>query len=220
MIEVEDLTVSSEGRTLLSKISFRVAWGEKAAIHGESGSGKTTLLRALIGQVRPMLGQIRVADQLLGPTTVAAVRRSICYVPQSLPFFAEDRVDDFLERPFRFRANRGRDPAPSRVREMLRLLRLDDAIRTARMGDVSGGERQRLTLARALLLERPILLLDEVTSALDDESRQTVMELVLGEPAAETTVLAVAHEAAWRARSSPRIALRPGGRLGAVERDA
>ena len=94
--------------------------------------------------------------------------------------------------------------------------RLPRDILDARIGDVSGGERQRLALIRALLLDRRVLLLDEVTSALDDDSKEVVMDAVLGSEA--TTVLAVSHDAAWRARSNPRVTLADGA-IARVERD-
>ena len=218
MIEVDGLTVRVEGRTLLDGVSFTVAAGEKAVLLGESGAGKTTLLRALIGQARPAAGTIRLAGETLGAETIVAARQRLCYVPQTLPYFADESVRDFLWLPFRFRANRDRSPDTARVVALLERLRLGASFLKARMGDVSGGERQRLSVARALLLDRPLLLLDEVSSALDEEGREAVLEVVLGAGADERTVLAVAHDPAWKARATTRLAMAAGGRLTGVER--
>lgn len=208
MIELRDIEVDIAGKPILRDVSLRVEAGEKAAIRGESGTGKTTLLRATIGFHSGWRGDVVVNGVLLGADTAVAFREALAYVPQSVPFFEDDTGHDFLYLPFRFRANRGRRPTADRVRSLLARFRLSESILDTRIGDASGGERQRMAIARALLLDPAVLLLDEPTSALDPDNKHAVMDAVWADE--KLTVMAVTHDSEWWERSSPRITMGDG----------
>ncbi len=108
-----------------------------------------------------------------------------------------DTVREALQLPFRFKAHRDRQPSESQLIETLDALHLPADILNQPCNRVSGGEKQRIALARAMLLGKRLYLLDEVTSALDGQSKQAVFEM-LADPG--LTVLSVAHDADWIAR--------------------
>lgn len=206
MIRFDRVTVAAHGRTLLHEISLAVQKSEKVALTGKSGSGKSTLLKALVGGVIPTAGTIRLGDLTLNAATVGAVRSRIAYIPQE-PLIGGDTVQDGLMLPFTFKAHQHRKPCPEELASLLARLHLAPAILHQRSGSLSGGEKQRIAIARALLLGKTIFLADEITSALDPESRNAVYEALL-QP--DHTVLSVSHDPEWTSRCQRIITLAEG----------
>lgn len=194
MIQLHDVSVEFGDNVLLAELSLDVPRGRFVAIRGESGTGKSTLLRAIIGQVRPRSGLIRVGGRQLSSGHLAEIRRNIVYVPQQPAALPGETAREFLDAPFLFKVNRGARPSATKVTNLLLRLGLRGKLLEQEMASLSGGERQRLALARALLLERPVMLLDEPTSAIDAGNRGRVLEAISSLP--ETTVLAVSHDPA------------------------
>ena len=155
---------------------------------------------------RPSHGRVFLNGQKVAPETIGMIRRKIAYVPQSLSFFEDEIVRDYMLLPFRLRANRDVYPSEIKVEQMLERFRLDRSLLDTLAREVSGGESQRLALARALLLERDVLLLDEVTAALDSENQRIVQDAIFAD--AKSTVLAVTHDEDWIAVASPCIELK------------
>ena len=149
LIETEGLAVRLGGASVLHDVSLSIDRGEIVTIVGPNGSGKSTLLRALIGAVRPSGGEVRHADGL-----------RIGYVPQRLHIdpTLPMTVTRFLNLP---RRHPGTDVATALDRAGL------PDLRTRQMTDLSGGQFQRVLLARALLERPDLLILDEATQGLD-----------------------------------------------------
>ena len=192
--------VSFGKRDVLSSFSLRVAAREKVCLRGVSGCGKSTVLRCLLGLVIPRNGEIRIATDTLTPQSVWRLRAHMAWAPQE-PHWGKLTVREALERPFRYRLNRALPPRAPAIAQWLERLALSPALLTQPAAELSGGEKQRLSLVAALVLNRPILLLDEITSALDQANRARVRDTLTG--LSETTVLAVSHEAqaeAWAER--------------------
>lgn len=118
-----------------------------------------------------------------------------------------DSVRDALLLPFQFKAHRGQCPTETQLQDVLQRLQLPADIVEHASSKISGGEKQRIALARGLLLGKKLYLLDEVTSALDAESKQAVFD-VFAEP--ELTVLSVSHDPEWLARCDVVFALDAG----------
>jgi putative ABC transport system ATP-binding protein len=190
-IEIEDLAIAFNNRTVLAGFSLRVETGEKVVLAGPSGSGKSSVLACLLGFLEPAAGHIRIQGEPLTVQSIWHLRHTLALVQQE-PDLGEQTVEDWIREPFLFRANESLRGNLARLPDLLRRLRLPEAILRQKGSALSGGEKQRIALAAALLLDRPILLLDEPASALDPESRQAVYACLAGLP--DQTVLMVSHD--------------------------
>ncbi|MFF9522052.1 thiol reductant ABC exporter subunit CydD [Streptomyces achromogenes] len=195
----EDVGVRYPGRSsdAVTGVSFRVEPGETVALVGPSGAGKSTLLSVLLGFVRPTGGRVRVGGADLAGLDLAEWRSRIAWVPQRPHLYAGTIAENVrLARP-------GADD--DAVRRALRdagawefVAALPDGVDTVLGEDgagLSAGQRQRLALARAFLADRPVLLLDEPTAALDGATEADVVAAVR-RLAAGRTVLLVVHRPA------------------------
>jgi zinc/manganese transport system ATP-binding protein len=194
VIALDHVTLSVGGRTVLRDVSCAIAPGEFIGVLGPNGAGKTTLFRAILGLIRPDAGSIRVlgrAPQRGDPT--------IGYLPQVRTLAPDLRVRgiDFIASSLR--GERWGLPVRSRlerkaVAETLAAIGAD-GLAERPLADMSGGERQRLLLAQALLGEPKLLLLDEPLISLDQRHQESVVELVRGFARERgITVLFSAHE--------------------------
>ncbi|MFE2033838.1 thiol reductant ABC exporter subunit CydD [Streptomyces scopuliridis] len=198
-LELDGVTVRHQGRTepSLDAATLTVEPGETVALVGPSGIGKTTLLNVLLGFAVPDEGRVRVDGRDLASLDPARWRERIAWVPQRPYLFAGTIAENVrLARP---------DADDAAVRDALRdagaydfVAALPDGPDTALGEDgagLSAGQRQRLALARAFLADRPLLLLDEPTAALDGETEAGIVEAVR-RLAVGRTVLLVVHRPA------------------------
>ena len=190
-IEIENITLRYNEQVLLERFSLKIFKGEKVILTGPSGSGKTTLLRSILGFVVPTEGSIRVLGQPIQPHTVWNLRTFMGYVPQE-PELGSGTVRNWLERPFSFKANKPLKGNLKRIPELFRQFFLPLDLLNKDVQVLSGGEKQRVAIISALLLERLILLLDEPTSALDDLSKKKVVEFLRKNRG--LTALVVSHD--------------------------
>lgn len=188
-VSLEHIHLSLGDRVLFQDFSLRIDPGDKVVLNAPSGSGKTTLLRMVLGFARPDAGSILVQGTPLSCQTVRSVRRSCAYVSQDVDL-RELPVREVLTEIARYPANRDTDLSRAAVNPFFQRLNIDDDIWDKDIGELSGGERQRLGVAICAALDRPIWLLDEPLSALDDESARATVDLLTGSPA---TVLAISH---------------------------
>jgi len=176
--------------------------GTKAVLTGPSGCGKSTVLRCLLGFVAPQIGSVLVNGTVLDAHTVWLLRRHLAYVGQE-PELGAGTINEVLERPFHFHANAPLRENLQRVPHLCEQFGLAQALLKKEPGDLSGGEKQRFALISALLLDRTIFLLDEVTSALDRASKKTVLDYF--QSRGDVTALFVAHDSEWFAFADQTI---------------
>jgi ABC-type multidrug transport system ATPase subunit len=199
VIEIADLTVRAGGRAIVSGFSLSVPRGSKAVISGPSGSGKTTVLRAVMGFVEPLAGEVRIDGLRLDARSVWQARRLMGYVPQELDLTVTGRGEratalDVLLRPFAYKAAAGLQFDVERARALCLALDLPSDVLDQDVALLSGGEKRRLALASALLLERPVLVADELTAGLDAGRTERVLEVLAGRGG--LTVLVASHDPA------------------------
>lgn len=165
--------------------------GETTVLVGQSGSGKTTLLKLLNHLISPSSGTILYKDKSLTEWDPIVLRREVVMLGQN-PLVWEGRVRENLQMGLRWADKEM--ASDQTLEEVLDLVHLDQAL-TADPQVFSGGERQRLAIARALLLHPQVLLLDEPSSALDPATAQAVMTDVLAALCKEgVTVIMVTHD--------------------------
>ena len=156
---------------VLDDINLDIADGEFLTIVGPSGSGKTTLIRLLVGMDSPSAGELWLRDKRIDH--IPANKRPTCMVFQSLALFPHRNVGQNIEFPLKIRGV-SPEQRKSRAIELMSLLRLPEDYYTRSVNQCSGGERQRIALARALAFDPEILFFDEPLSALDYRLRKTL----------------------------------------------
>jgi putative ABC transport system ATP-binding protein len=158
-------------------------------------------------------GTVYFQEKPLTPATIQSIRSCTAYIGQE-PMLGAETVREALLLPFQFKAHREHRPTDAQLIEVLQRLQLPAGILSQESSRISGGEKQRIALARGLLLGKTLYLLDEVTSALDAQSKQAVFD-VFSDP--QLTVLSVAHDPEWWERCDIIFTLET-GRLTGVER--
>ncbi|MFI5593198.1 ectoine/hydroxyectoine ABC transporter ATP-binding protein EhuA [Amycolatopsis sp. NPDC051758] len=225
MIRFDHVVKRFGDHVVLDELSFRVGRGEFVSLIGPSGSGKTTILRLLMTLERVDGGAIHVGGQCLshrlkdGSLVPAderhfrAARKRIGMVFQHFNLFPNMNVrQNIVEAPLRV-LGLSKEEADARAAQLLQLVGLADKM-DAHPARLSGGQQQRVAIARALAMRPQVLLLDEVTSALDPELVAEVLA-VLKEIAASTdiTILCVTHEMEFARHVSDRVLMFDHGRI-------
>ena len=200
-LATESLSFGVDGRSILRNVDLRVAAGETVTVVGPSGAGKSTLLRLLCRLDEPTGGTVYLDGtdyQTLDPT---ALRARVGMVPQD-PALRDGTVRDNVTVGPRLR---GETVAPDRVETLLERVDLAGyADRSA--ADLSGGEAQRVAIARTLMVDPEVILLDEPTASLDPESQSEIEALLRALLAdSDRTVVLVTHDQAQVDRVADRV---------------
>jgi iron complex transport system ATP-binding protein len=200
MIDVDDISVSLDGTPILNSVSCEVPSQSFVALVGPNGAGKTTLLRTVNGVLPPDSGTVSVDGMNVQSLSSREVARRVATVPQKTSISFDFSVRDIVAM--------GRTPHRSRFRHTDDSEIIDQALEQARIahladrsvGSVSGGERQRVLLARALAQDAPALVLDEPTASLDIHHQVRTLELVRDLVEQGKTALAAIHDLDLAAR--------------------
>ncbi|WP_291295509.1 amino acid ABC transporter ATP-binding protein [Elioraea sp.] len=214
-LSIDGLSAGYGGTRVLEDVSFSLERGEIVSLIGPSGSGKSTVLRCLVGLVPPEAGRIALDGSAVDYTSRAAVRG------------VRDRLAIVFQQYNLFQNMTALDNvaiAPLKVKGWPKAEVMADAKRlldTVGLGDkhgaypdqLSGGQQQRVAIARALALKPDVLLLDEITSALDPELVTEVLDTIRGLAANGMTMLVVSHEMAFVREVSSRVLFMDRGRV-------
>ncbi len=214
MIHVNDVsksfTLHNQGSAVipvLNGASLDVAPGECVALTGASGAGKSTLMRMLYGNYRATGGSIRIGEvELVGaePRAVLALRReTLGYVSQFLRVVPRVAALDVVAEPL-LALGTAEETAQARARELLTRLRIPETLWALSPLTFSGGEQQRVNIARGFAHAYPALLLDEPTASLDQTNRATVLALIEEAKARGAAIVGIFHDADARAQVCDR----------------
>ncbi len=215
LVSAQGLAVKLAGRVVLRDVSLSLSSGHLVALVGPNGAGKTTLLRALAGLV-PSEGVIHVRGDALSSLSLRERARRFAYLPQGhlvhWPLPARDIVA--LGRY----PHGATDPARLTVKDaeaVVRAMRAADVMDFSerRVTELSGGERSRVALARALAVEAPVILADEPVSSLDPRHQLDVMKTLRAAADTDALVIVVTHDLGLAARFADTVLVLSDGRL-------
>jgi polar amino acid transport system ATP-binding protein len=214
-LDVRDLTCSYGSEKILKGVTLSAEKGEVVSLIGPSGSGKSTFLRALVGLTRPTGGAVTVAGQAVdygNRKSVRELRSRLAIVFQQYNLFQNMTVmRNVTIAPITIK-KRPRAEVEALATELLAKVGME-AKHDAYPEELSGGQQQRVAIARALALQPEILLLDEVTSALDPERVNEVLDTIRTLTDQGITMLLVSHEMAFVREVSTRVVMMDDGRV-------
>ena len=211
MIEIRDLLIQRNGREVLRIDSLDIPRGETLVVVGPNGAGKSTLLLTLGHLIRPVRGEILFDGKSIMKLDELEYRRKISFVFQD-PLLLDMTVEQNIALGLKFRGT-PKEAIQERVEKWVKQLGIE-SLAKRRAGQLSGGEAQRVSLARAFVLEPELLLLDEPFSSLDPPTRSRLIEdlsTLLKED--HRTAIFVTHNLNEAAKISHRIAVMIGGML-------
>lgn len=197
-VSFENVTLEYDGRRVLDRVSLELPAGKKIAFVGSSGSGKTSLAKLLLRLVDPTEGRVLIDGQVISTVSLESLREGVGMVSQDVSLFNRTIQDNITY------SSPSPSPAPSAVQlqQACRLARLDDLIARLPAGLntcvgergvlLSGGEKQRLALARLALRRPRIMILDEATSALDTRTEAHILAAI-DELRRDATCIVIAH---------------------------
>ncbi|MCM8759054.1 MAG: ATP-binding cassette domain-containing protein [Candidatus Omnitrophica bacterium] len=198
-ITIENATVVRGNRVVLNNISFSVEAGEAIAIYGPNGAGKTTLLNLVNGLLFPVEGKVVVENIKVNPSTARSIQLITGYVPQN---FEIDPRTPILTGTVVLSGCYGKlglfhYPDKSIIEKAKKIMsKLEiDHLFLRPFGQISGGERQKTMIARAMMQEPEILLLDEPFSSISESSKEKIIEIIrFWKKEKNLTLLLVSHE--------------------------
>ncbi len=212
-IELRDVAKRYGEHVALHPTSLTLPAGARLALLGASGSGKSTLLKVVMGLVTPDAGRVNVLGEEMGPSTSRSLRHKMGYVIQEgglFPHLTARRNVSLMADYLGWEKAR----TSARIGELRELVGLLDDALDRFPSELSGGQRQRVGIMRALLLDPPLLLLDEPLGALDAVVRRRLQkDLVAIVTRLEKAVLVVTHDAGEAAVLAHEIAVMDGGRI-------
>lgn len=192
---------------VMDNANLVVKAGECVGLTGASGAGKSTLMRMVYGNYLTQAGRIMVGDLDIVtalPREILALRReTLGYVSQFLRVVPRVSTLDVVSEPM-LAVGAGRDAAHERARELLTKLRIPERLWELSPLTFSGGEQQRVNIARGFAHEYPAMLLDEPTASLDVANRETVLSLIEEAKARGAAIIGIFHDEAARARVCDR----------------
>ncbi|WAA09354.1 phosphate ABC transporter ATP-binding protein [Fervidibacillus albus] len=190
-IRFEHVNYSIDGKNILHDITGDVPTGKITTIVGPSGTGKSTLFRLINGLISPNSGKIFVLGKNTEEYDPVSLRKIVALAPQSAPMM-DGTVFSNLRLPFELH---GKTFDETEANRLLQLVNLDKSLLFHDANRLSGGERQKVSIARTLANRPQILLLDEITSSLDPVSQQEIEQLILSvNKTYKTTILWITHQ--------------------------
>ena len=213
LLELKNVSYIKEEKTILNDISLRVDEGDFISIVGASGSGKSTLLKLCSHLISPSSGEILYRGKDMMSYNPVLLRREISYCVQSGGLFGRT-VEDNLAFPYEVRGL-GMDRAA--VLAMLAKFGLGEDLLKEENKNLSGGEKQRVALARTLMLKPEVVLLDEVTSALDVDNTHIVEEIIRELNESGTTILWITHSPEQSRRLANKLLTVENGQVKSLE---
>lgn len=192
MLKFENISLSFEGNDILRDFSLDIKEGEKVLLDAPSGRGKSSLIKIFMGFITPQKGELYFQGKKVDKHSINKVRREVTWVNQDINL-RKIKVADLLDEIKDFSSNKDIN-IYGNLNSLLEDFGLSREYLDKNVEKLSGGERQRLGLIIAILLDRKVLFLDEVTSSLDINMKKKVEEWIVS---TDKTVVLVSHDTHW-----------------------
>lgn len=189
LLQFKNVYFNSDNKTILKNISITIDRGDFISIVGPSGSGKSTFLKLCNHLISPTSGSITFKDRNIFGYNPIELRKNIVYCFQT-PYLFGDTVGENINFPFLIRNLK---PDTQKIHELFSVFHMSTNFLDKNVKNLSGGETQRISLIRSLLFKPEILLLDEITSALDLNNAEIVENVIVSLNKEGITVLWVTH---------------------------
>lgn len=213
LLEFKHVAFSAADKDILRDISVSVNDGDFISVVGPSGSGKSTFLKLCSDLISPTEGEIFFDGKNFMDYSPVGLRKEIGYCFQ-IPHLFGRTVMDNIRFPYDIRKKK---PDSERIRELFSMFRMSDDYLDREVENLSGGEKQRLSLIRSMLFMPRILLLDEVTSALDVDNTLLVENIIASVNASGTTILWITHSPEQSRKYANKILTIEAGRVKSFE---
>lgn len=214
LLDVQDVSYVQDGTTLLAPVSLQLNQGEFVLLTGPSGSGKSTLLKIIASLLEPATGDIQFKGRSINELKPESYRQQVSYCFQTPALFG-DTVYDNLALPWQIRQKK---VDSEQLKGWLKKVNLPVEMLTKKTEQLSGGEKQRVALLRNLQFLPDVLLLDEITSALDEENKQTINQLIAGLVKEKgVAVIWISHDTTEINQAQSVVTLQPPVRKGTDE---
>ena len=206
LLQINRITIKKQDKRILDDINLKIHESEILIIQGSSGAGKSTLLKSILLFEFITEGQIIFEKEVIDVNNVDSYRLNFAYISQKLPYYYES-VEDFLFLPKTFKNNKELILSHKEAEYYFNKLSLNLDLLNKPYNKLSDGEKQRVCICQALMLERKFILLDEVTSNLDRKNKDRVVKLFVEKG---VTIIAVSHDECWDNVFSRKIIIEDG----------
>lgn len=213
LLEFQNMFYIDDNKSILKDITIPINQGDYISVVGPSGSGKSTFLKLCCHLVSPTEGYIIYKNKSIMEYNPIELRKNIAYCFQT-PYLFGQTVADNVSFPYQMR---GTKVDLKRVEKLLVLFNLDKTYLEKDLKKLSGGEKQRIALIRTLLFNPEILLLDEVTSALDIENTLVVENVIKSLSENGTTIIWVTHNPEQSKRNANKLLTIEAGQIKSLE---
>ncbi len=194
-IQFKNVFKRYDKKIIFDDLSFQIRAGARILFLGPSGTGKTTLFQLILGFDTVDSGEILIDGEPVNPLLINDLRKKVAYIPQIVEL-GQGIVKDILDELMSFQANTRLTHWQEKLTALLPKFNLEAHILEQQFSMLSGGEKQRLAIIIAILLEREIFLLDEPTAALDTALKQKITHYF--SERTDATLLIISHDVEWR----------------------
>ena len=213
IIEFKNVKKAYDGKIVLDDINIEVNSGDFITLIGPSGCGKTTLLKLINGMIKPTEGEVVVYGESISNTDIIELRRKIGYVIQNVALFPHMTIGENIGYVMKLNKE-SQDVIQKRAKELIQLVNLDESYLEKHPYQLSGGEKQRIGVARALATNPDIILMDEPFGAVDEINRKILQDELLGiYQELKKTIIFVTHDIEEAMRLGTTIVLMNEGKI-------
>ncbi len=200
MITYKNVNLRFNNKQIFQNFNLTIQDNEKILFNSPSGSGKTTLVKMLLGIIK-FDGEIYIDELLLKPSTRNEFRKQISYVSQDVDL-QNLNTHELIKEILSYKVNKHISYEKDNLISLFKQFSLGEEHLTKKIHELSGGERARVGLIIALLLNRKVLILDEITAGLDDKLKRTIINFICQ---LNKTVLIISHDILWSEQENIRI---------------